>query len=161
MIKLKLTRGFVATIDDEDFCLVMNFKWYAKKGSGRKGSIHYPYNWKIGPMHRYLMGDPKGMQVDHINNDPMDNRRSNLRICTIKENLRNRKPQCKSSMFLGVAPSLKKWQANICVDRKKFYLGTFETQEDAAKAYDAAAQKHFGEFANLNFKDHAGTYRNS
>lgn len=156
MKHIQLTRGFVAIIDDEDFELVINYKWYAKKGSGRKGSVDYPHNWKIGSMHRLIMGYPKGMQIDHINNDPMDNRRCNLRVCTVKENLRNRKPRLKSSMFLGVAPSLKKWQASIGVDYKRIYLGTFETQEEAAVAYDAAAQKHFGEFANLNFKQNAG-----
>lgn len=152
---LPLSQGYVALVDDEDFDFLLGFSWYAKKASGRKGSQYYPTNWKVGKMHRLIMNCPKGMQVDHINHNPMDNRKCNLRIriCTIKENLRNRRRKPKSSSrFLGVHPSGRKWYATIGVDYKHIYLGTFETQEEAAKAYDLNAQKYFGEFANLNFK---------
>lgn len=150
---IPLTLGYIAIIDDEDFDYITSYKWHARKASGRKGSMYYAKSYKAGMMHRLIMNCPKGLQVDHINHNPMDNRKSNLRICTIKENLRNRRRKPKgSSRFLGVTPSLKKWQACIGVNFKRIYLGTFETQEDAAKAYDSAAQKYFGEYANLNFK---------
>lgn len=152
MKEIPLSQGFIALVDDQDYEELIRYPWYAKKGS-RKNSRYYAVNWQIGTMHRYIMGNPKGMQVDHINQDEMDNRRCNLRICTVKENLRNRRPKLtKASKFLGVTPSLKKWQANICVDRKKFYLGTFDSEEEAARIYDIHAKAAFGQFANPNFK---------
>jgi len=155
---IPLTKGFIAIVDDNDFDFVTQFKWYAKAGSGRKGSQFYAHSYAAGKMHRLIMACPKGMQVDHINHNPMDNRRSNLRICTLKENLYNRRRKLKeTSRFLGVYPSLKKWQARIGVDYKVIYLGTFETAEEAAKEYDNSAKFYFGEYANLNFKEsHAG-----
>lgn len=150
---IPLSQGYITTVDDDDFDYLLSFTWYAKKGSGRRGSQYYAHNWKLGKMHRLIMRCPKGMQVDHINHNPMDNRKCNLRICTLKENLYNRRRKPKgSSRFLGVQPSGKKWTASIGVEYKRIHLGTYETQEAAAKAYDLNAQKYFGEFANLNFK---------
>ena len=156
MTYLPLSQGYVAIVDDEDFDYLVQYSWYAKKASGRKGSQYYAQNWKLGKMHRFIMKCPKGMQVDHINHNPMDNRKSNLRICTLKENLynRRRKPHPKTnSRYLGVFPSGKKWVASIGVNYKKIHIGTFTTADDAAKAYDREARKHFGQYANLNFKN--------
>lgn len=155
---IPLTKGFIAIIDDEDFDWLSSYKWHARKGSSRVGSMYYPSSYKVGVMHRFIMNPPEGMQVDHINHNPMDNRRCNLRICTLKENLynRRRKPHPKTkSRFLGVYPSLKKWQATIGVNYKRVYLGTFNTQEEAAREYDKHAKIHFGQYANLNFKEYA------
>lgn len=154
MTLLPLSQGYFAKVDDEDFESLLKYSWQAKIGS-RKGSQPYAYNWKVGRMHRFIMNCPKDMQIDHINHNPLDNRKSNLRICTITQNLynRRRKPHPKTkSRFLGVYPSLSKWQATIGVNYKRIYLGTYQTQEEAAKAYDVAAEKYFGEYANLNFK---------
>ena len=94
--------------------------------------------------------------VDHINGIKDDNRWSNLRPATHAQNMRNRRSQKgSSSKFLGVSKHTAsgKWQAYIRVNGKNTNLGYFKKEEDAAKAYDAAASKHFKEFANLNFKD--------
>jgi len=95
-------------------------------------------------------------QVDHINHNGLDNRRSNLRPCTHDQNVRNaRKRSDNTSGFKGVSFNKKreKWQAYIGGGSrsKKIHLGMFLTPEDAARAYDDAAHKSFGEFAWLNF----------
>ncbi len=91
--------------------------------------------------------------VDHRNHDGLDNRRENLRPCTRKENQRNQKIQHgKASKFKGVFRDCPdKWTSLITVNGRKIRLGNFALEEDAAKAYDKAAQQHFGEFACLNF----------
>ncbi len=98
-------------------------------------------------MHRLIMDCPDGMDVDHINGDGLDNRRENLRIVTRSQNLRNRKTFKNSkSGFKGVIfnPVNGKWKAII-------NLGTFDTSEEAAKAYDEAIKKLFGPLAKPNF----------
>lgn len=93
------------------------------------------------------------IEVDHINMDGLDNRAKNLRACSHKENTRNTRRAAKTSAFLGVSWCAEKgsWSANIQPDSRKVFLGRFDSEKAAAKAYDAAAIKHFGEFANLNF----------
>jgi len=94
-------------------------------------------------------------QVDHINGDRSDNRWINLRSATGSENSKNRKSmQGSSSAYLGVHWSAKdrKWVAKITVSGKQVVLGFFSCEDEAARAYDAAASVHHGEFANLNFR---------
>jgi len=102
------------------------------------------------------MSAPADMQVDHINGNPLDNRRENLRICTRAQNTCNRKAVVNSkSGYKGVTKknSSRKWIPEIRKDGKKLYLGSYNTPEEAAKAYDKAAKEIFGEFAKLNFPD--------
>jgi hypothetical protein len=94
--------------------------------------------------------------VDHKNGDKLDNRRENLRICTIAENIRNSKTSTKkgkTSRYKGVywVGRIKKWVARIHVDRKGLHVGVFTDEAEAARAYDVAARQHFGEFARTNF----------
>lgn len=91
------------------------------------------------------------LDVDHINNNPLDNRKINLRICNRSQNLINRRLLgFNTSGFRGVSKFRNKWQAYINYDRKRIHLGHFENKTDAAKAYNIAALKYHGEFVRLN-----------
>jgi len=93
------------------------------------------------------------MVVDHINHNTLDNRRFNLRICTKGQNNMNRKPYIgKSSQYKGViwAKHIKKWTSKIEKDTIVHHLGTFDREEDAARAYNKKAKELFKEFAYLN-----------
>ena len=103
-------------------------------------------------MYRYLMAPPEGYVVDHINNDPLDNRRLNLRRCTNARNMMNKRKYAKNkSGYKGVSLEVSgRYVAQISVKGKTQRLGTFDTPKEAAKAYDAAALLHYREFASLN-----------
>lgn len=160
-----LTQGFTALVDDEDYERVSEFKWHAHVYRRSDGSVWNVYAQRhvivngqrtTQSLHRFLLNDPEGLQVDHVNGDGLDNRRENIRLCSHAENGRNRKPQSGgSSAFNGVYwhKLACKWVAQINVAGKRYSLGLFQKEEDAAKAYDAAAINLFGAFARTNLKD--------
>jgi len=155
---IALTRGFEAIVDDEDYdMLIAMGKWCT---NGNRGNIYAVRNEKrngkkiIIGMHRIIMNEPNGLCIDHINGDALDNRKSNLRICSHAENIRNgKKGKNCSSSYKGVGwfKLRKKWRARIMIDYKDKHLGLFSNEIDAAKAYDEAARELHGEFARLNF----------
>lgn len=154
MTEVKLTKGLVAFIDDEDFDKIKNFKWcfgggYALsyvKGSYARGKCEYVY------MHRVIMNAPKELEIDHINRNKIDNRKINLRLCDHSQNTMNVKRKPESSKYKGVhfCKETDKWRAKISAYGKTICLGRFNSQEEAASAYDHAAKKHHGDFAVLN-----------
>ena len=167
MKEIKLTQGYVAKIDDEDYERVSKLKWCVSKGKKRMCAVHgittgESDNKKTDLilMHRFIMNDPLGFEIDHINHDALDNRKENLRICARIENARNIKKHKKSnSGYKGVSylPSgvkSKPYTSHIMIDGKLKHLGYFEHAEDAARAYDKKAKEVYGEFACLNFSDY-------
>ena len=155
MKRIPLTRGLFALVDDADFEWLNQWKWHAQKYSRKCYAVrHDPADHaKVIIMHRLIMDAPDGLQVDHINHDGVDNRRSNLRLCTRSQNAMNERPQRnRSSRFRGVSLFKRngKWRARIRVSGELLWLGNWELEKDAARAYNEAAKKHFGEFAFLN-----------
>ncbi|KKN77561.1 hypothetical protein LCGC14_0358360 [marine sediment metagenome] len=166
MKRIKLTQGKFAIVDDADYEWLSQWKWYAVKLSGIfyavRGSWGY---WGVSPkkksvrqilMHREVMSAPKNQQIDHRNNDALDNRRENLRIATPSQNAQNRRPRKNTtSRHKGVSwyKKYEKWCAFITIDHKNKNLGYFDDEDDAGRAYDKKALEAFGEFANLNFKE--------
>jgi hypothetical protein len=152
--EIRLDRnGLVALVDEADFELVSQFRWNA---SSRRNLSRYARTYvqeagrkKMVLLHRLITGAPPEKAVDHINRDGLDNRRSNLRVCSHAENMRNRRG--KPGKYRGVRQAGKKWSATIMVDGVSLYFGSFETPVEAAIAYDNAAIRHHGEFASLNF----------
>lgn len=148
---IPLTRGYKALVSEKDYRHLLGMTWHAHTSQG----FTYAKNGDGTPMHVYIMKPPRGLLVDHINGDKLDNRRENLRIATNAENSRNvRKVESGSSRFKGVAwdAARKKWKAQIKTpDGKQRTLGRFSSEEEAAKKYDEAASLYFEEFACLNF----------
>lgn len=154
MKEIQLTKGKFALVDDEDYEWLSQWKWFThSNGYAVRGEGTWPRQ-KIVLMHRAIMQVPSGMEVDHTNGGKLDNRRANLRICNHTENMRNRKSQSGgTSQFKGVFwdKHYQKWRAQIKVNNKRFHLGRFEKEVDAARSYDDAALEHHGEYARLNF----------
>jgi hypothetical protein len=149
-IEIELTQGKKAIIDDQDYEAVSKHKWCVNTGyaSTRTGD-------KQVLLHRFILSAPSNMDVDHINMDRLDCRRSNLRVCTRSENMANRPPYKNNKTgFKGVRwmADRNKYRAEIRHQKKQQHLGNFDDPVDAAKAYDKAARELFGDFARTNFK---------
>jgi hypothetical protein len=139
-------------IDDDLHWKLKYYKWYRLKTHGSDYAAAN-YDGKLILMHRFILNPAPDMQIDHINGDGLDNRRSNLRICTHDQNRLNRKIHKNNKCgYKGVywAPHNKKWRAQIRRDNKRYFLGYFSDLIEAARAYNNAAIKLHGEFARLN-----------
>ena len=153
--RIKLNGGKWAFIDTDKLELIKKYSWALTKTKWTNYASARPreLGYKSISMHRLIMNPKSWEFIDHINHDGIDNRLSNLRICTKAENCRNQIKTVGESMYKGVCPSRNKWQASIRGNGKQIYLGVFSTQEEAASAYNKAAPKYHGEFAKLNLID--------
>jgi hypothetical protein len=138
MKEIPLTQGQVALVDDEDYEKVSQYNWFAEKSRNTYYALSHPgYKNRIKVrMHRLVMDCSEGMFVDHIDGNGLNNQKSNLRICTHRQNTQNKHIE-KTSIYPGVhwVNKLQKWQAHIQLSGKIVYLGVFKNEIDAFRAY--------------------------
>ena len=153
MIKVALSKGYYTIIDKEDAEKVNQFSWFYQngyamlrtyEGVGKKRKAIY--------LHRFINNTPPDKHTDHINGNTLDNRKKNLRTCTIQQNTHNQKVRKGVSKYKGVnyIKETGRWAANIKINMKRIHLKSYKTEEEAALAYNKAAKKYHKEFARLN-----------
>jgi len=156
MKEITLTNSdFKGIIDDEDYERVSKYKWFLVKGK----CTNYIQSTKriqgkTKSLHRFIMKEtnPK-IDTDHKNRNGLDNRKINLRQATNTQNqLNKKKPKNNTSGFKGVIKRGNKWVAQIRINKKNTYLGSFSTKEEAATIYDLVALYYYPEFAYVNFE---------
>ena len=147
---IPLSCGRFVWVDKEDYPDLIGYNWTVLRGDRSLYAVRRRKNGKVVLMHRELMKPGRGMVVDHINHRGLDNRRFNLRVCSSRQNSMNRRGKLGSrSKYKGLSwmRDLKKWSVKI----QGRFVGCFEDETEAARAYDAAAREVFGEYACLNF----------
>lgn len=157
MREITLTQGKVALVDDQDYDRVSSYRWTTLKQPHtcyaytkvREGS-----RWKTIYLHRLILGVLPGFKVDHVSGNGLDCRRSNLRIVDDCQSNQNRTGRGVGFKGLSKTPS-GKWNVRIRANGKTHRLGIFESDIEAAKAYDEAALRLCGPFARLNFQEAA------
>ena len=168
-MNITLNNGECAVVDDADFEVVhevgfasgliwrgtiADTTWAAKPRSHTTYAISRLGGTLELRLHRVVMNATADQMIDHINGNGLDCRRANLRIASAGENSANRKKSKNqsTSRYKGVAlqKATRKWSAHIRIDGIKKHLGTYETEAEAAIAYNIAATQAFGEFAKLN-----------
>ena len=152
---IALTQGKFAIVDAADYEWLNQYKWYASRSAE---GVYYACRQSGSRsilMHREIMDPPAGHVVDHINRNSVNNRRCNLRVCTQAENVRNCRGRGTGSRYKGVRPRREqnKWQARIAINGRGESIGCFDSEIEAALAYDLRAIVLFGQFAYLNFPD--------
>lgn len=163
-VEVPLTKGKVAKIDRADMLIIGGFRWQAKAPDRSDSHSWYANrSWMVSykkfhvSMHRWIMQPPPGFVVDHINGDGLDNRRSNLRICTQQQNATNHKNLRRSDNrkpYRGILRNSNgRWSARVKHMGVFTPQGTYDTPEEAARAYDRGARALHGKFATLNFPD--------
>jgi hypothetical protein len=157
--KIYLGDDIYTIVDVDVYYRLGHLNWHLKGSNAKK--FYAVRDVKVGPgktkmlgLHREIMNQPKGLLVDHKNGNSIDNRIANLRAATWGQNAHNRpKKKNASSKFFGVSfhKRYKKWSAYISYNGKNELLGYFDNEIVAAKVYDQAALKYYGQFARLNF----------
>jgi hypothetical protein len=151
---IALTKGYYATVDAADFERLNKYKWTALVTGSKVYAIR-SQNGRTILMHREILNAPPDKVVDHIDGTGVNNRQANLRLCTKAQNLYNSRPRAARSPYKGVRYEKRtgRWVAEITHRGRKHYLGSFEDEAAAAKAYDAKARELFGPYARPNFPD--------
>lgn len=145
MKEIQLTKGVLAIVDDDDYERVNSLSWYF---NGRYASRREKNKTVL--LHRFIIGTPPGLVTDHINGNRLDNRKSNLRVCTQSQNRANsRRSVTNTSGFKGVCfdKRLKKFRAYIRKDGVMHNLGLFKTAQEAHEKYASESVALFGEYS--------------
>ena len=158
-VQIKLPCGAVTKIDKCDEYLRKEFpSWWANCKDSHVVVARYLRRengrdvYDRIYLHRAILKPPKEMVVDHINRNPLDNRRCNLRIVTYQQNSFNhKKTKDTSSKYMGVCFDRGRWKASLSILKRLTHLGYFDCEEDAAREHDRAARRTRGKFASLNF----------
>lgn len=153
MRRIKLTQGKYALVDDADYELLSQYKWFFNSGYAAHKSPSINGKYKTIYMHRFVLKAQKGQECDHANMDTLDNRRANLRLCTHQQNSWNQGVRANNtSKYKGVylQKTNGKWRARIMLNGKYKYLGCFRTAKEAALTYNKAALDFYGEYSNTN-----------
>lgn len=157
--RIRLNCGHHAIVDVKNYERFSKYNWGSRKsrysryalrrvrdGSGRQKIIY---------MHHCVIGRPKGFHIDHKDGNTLDNREANLRLATFSQNMRNRgkfRMKCQSK-YKGIWHCERGWRVSIRAGGSQMIIGHFQSEAEAARAYDAAAKKYHGEFAYLNFPE--------
>ena len=162
--RIPLAEGKYVLLDPDDYERIAHYTWNLITDGNNKYAVRFvegsrTRSHKTISMHREIFSSPKGLCVDHINGNGLDNRKENLRLASKMQNCWNRKKMrgnC-TSRFKGVwwNKKSKKWESSVFCDGKSHYLGFFNDEEAAARAYDAKARELYGEYARPNFPDDA------
>lgn len=141
---LPITRGLETMIDEEDIAELEKYNWHQLSPTRKYAARREIGNNHIAIlMHRQIMNAPSGMVIDHINGNSLDNRKSNLRICTHRQNQQNRYTH-RAGRLVGATFKKGKWIAKITYDNKIKYLGRFKTEIEAHEAYINALKELAG-----------------
>jgi hypothetical protein len=153
---IRLSKDYFTIIDSEDLPRVSKYKWHTTTVNkyNKPRAVCSFKGRKTLKLSRLIMNAPDNMVVDHINGNPLDNRKCNLRICSQRENMLNRNlNRNNKSGYKGVSWSKRdnKWLSELQTNNKSYYLGIYKDKIEAAKAYDKKAIEFFGEYAKTNF----------
>lgn len=165
MKEIPLSQGLCALVDDDMFEELNKFKWHASK---HRNTFYAIRNLEIYPgvrttvkMHRQVKRALTGELIDHWNGNGLDNQLGNLRVASSSQNSANKRmlEKGRKSKYKGVSWHKQhgKWYAGICHNYKQIYLGLYDDEVEAAKAYDKKAIELFGVFAQLNFPTETNT----
>lgn len=150
MYELNLTKGYKTIVDEDIYDLLCNTKWcYAHGYAVRR------VDNKIQYLHNFILPKVKGLIIDHIDCDGLNNQRYNLRYATKSQNAANAKVRSGTSIYKGVSwdKQMNKWRASINYHNRRRVIGLFDKERWAAMAYDIAAKDIYKDFSLLNFKN--------
>lgn len=153
---IPLSSDHVAIVDDHDYPAVCHAQWFRNGDGYAVAFVQVQGRFKLTYLHRYLLHAPDDQQVDHIDGNPLNNVRSNLRLVTPQQNSQNKRLSPLSATGLkGVGWHKRRQKYHVRIQQQgiRYHLGFFECPEEAALAYDAAARTLFGEFAVCNYPD--------